>query len=424
MYRPFLFSAACVAALFSNAQQYVHQVLVLNEGYYDVSAQSQVVPVTLGSYDPATGVYQTVATIDNARFGNHVAVDGDVVYVAADHRLLKFDANTFVLLAEADVPGIRRFDVWNDELVITLGEVGGLSHYCEVRDKHTLALEYTIGTDALPYSCEGVHVEGDKAYIAVNNGFDWSNTVGLIGVLDLNSQTLETSVDLGPDGRNPEMVFVEGDAVYAFNNKDFNGSSVSKMSIAGNALQYTHNVALSSGCASSAPVDHKLYFMEYAQNKLDRFDLTSGTVIDTLAASPATYGLIEDPIDHVMYGTTTDFFSTGTLLKLDLTGHELSSVAVGVSPGRLALDVRTSTGIATTGTIATFTVFPNPTTDLLEVSGAPAGAIVRVLDATGKQVLQVPTRATTRFQLDVSGLASGLYTVVTSNGGTARFTKR
>ena len=144
MYRSFLFTPALAAAIMANlptgqagAQQYVHQVLVLNEGYFNFNTQTQEVPVTLGSYNPETGAYSTVATISDARFGNHVAVDGDIVYVAADHRLLKYDANTFALLDETEVIGIRRFAFWNDAMVITRGEVGGLPTYCEVRDKNT-----------------------------------------------------------------------------------------------------------------------------------------------------------------------------------------------------------------------------------------------------------------------------------------------
>ena len=107
-----------------------------------------------------------MATITDARFGNHVAVDGDAVYVAADHRLLKYDANTFTLLDEADVPGIRRFDFWNDDAMHR--RTGRLAELLRGARQDTLdGLRHRCNT-TLPYSCEGVHVEGDKSYIAVN----------------------------------------------------------------------------------------------------------------------------------------------------------------------------------------------------------------------------------------------------------------
>lgn len=425
MYRSILSAIGCASMIAAVAQQYVHQVLVLNEGYYDVSTHTQVVPVSLGSYRPSDGTYQTVATIENARFGNHVAVDGDVAYVAADHRLLKYDASTFALLAEADVPGIRRFAVWNNELVITLGEVGGLPHYCEVRDKNTLELVHIVDNDVLPYSCEGVQVVGDKAYLAVNNAFDWSNTVGRIGVLDLAAQQWEASIDLGPDGTDPELIFADGDAVYAFNNKDFTGSSISKMSTGDNALQYTHNVAMSSGCGSSAKVENRIYFMEYAQNALNRYDLTSGSVLDTLSGSPATYGLIDDPIDHVLYGTTTDFFSSGELHVLDYTGHVLGTVPVGVSPGRLALDVRSATGVEEARGSSAIHLYPNPVTDevFVRVAGSKAGQTAEIIDCAGRVLAANRIGGASPLRFDVSDLARGMYSVRVAGGATARFVK-
>jgi hypothetical protein len=67
--------------------------------------------------------------------------------------------------------------------------------------------------------------------------------------------------------------------------------------------------------------------------------------LDTLAGSPAIYGLIEDPINGVLYGTTIDVFFYRDLHELDLQGQVLSTVAVGVAPGNLALDVRSTTAI-------------------------------------------------------------------------------
>lgn len=425
MYRSFLLASALAATAFANAQQYVHQVLVLNEGYFNFNTQTQDVPVTLGTYDPANGTYTTVATITDARFGNHVAVDGDAVYVAADHRLLKYDANTFTLLDEADVPGIRRFAFWNDAIVITRGELGGLPNYCEVRDKNTLDLLYAIDNTTLPYSCEGVQVAGNKAYIAVNNGFEWGNAVGKLGVLDLAAQAWEASVDLGANGLNPENIMVKNDVVYTFNNKDFTGSSISKFAIGGSGVDYTNDVATSSGCGSSAVVENRVYFMEYAQNQLNRYDLTTDAVLDTLVGSPATYGLIDDPINHVMYGTTTDFLTTGELHVMQYNGTILSSVPVGVSPGRLALDVRSSTG-KPEESMETLSVIPNPAEGMvtLRLGSAHAGETVMVLDGAGRIALKARIPSSGLMELPIAPLADGIYTVRTSGGLTTRLIKQ
>ena len=69
------------------AQNYVHQVLILNEGYFDYTTNQIIEPVTIGSYDPVTETYTQVATIDSARFASDMIIDGEYFYVAADNKI-------------------------------------------------------------------------------------------------------------------------------------------------------------------------------------------------------------------------------------------------------------------------------------------------------------------------------------------------
>ncbi|MBK9289066.1 MAG: T9SS type A sorting domain-containing protein [Flavobacteriales bacterium] len=423
MYRTLTSASLLAAVLTLNAQTTVHQVLVLNEGYYDMSTQTQVVPVSLGSYDPAAGTYQTVVTIADARFGNHVAVDNGAIYVAADSFLLKYDADNFQLLDQTIVHGIRHFAVADDRIVCTQGEVGGLPHYVEVLDKATLDLLYSIDSATLPYSCQDVEIADGKAYIAVNNGFDWGNAVGLVGVLDLATDSWTGTIDLGPEGKNPENLMVTADAIYAFNNKDFSGSSISKIGRSSGALTYTNNVAVNSGCAASALADGNIYFLEYAQSQLARFHLGSDAVLDTLAGSPFVYGLLDDPINSIMYATTTDFLTSGDLHVMGYDGTVLNTVAVGVAPGRLALDLRSTSGIAEANEVKG-SVFPNPANELISIRLPQMGAFT-IVDATGRTVRADRTAiGLTTASMNVEGLATGLYSVLQNGTLIARFTKQ
>ena len=47
---------------FVKAQEYVHQVFVLNEGYFDYNLNQSVVPPTIDSYSPSTQTYINVDT--------------------------------------------------------------------------------------------------------------------------------------------------------------------------------------------------------------------------------------------------------------------------------------------------------------------------------------------------------------------------
>lgn len=427
MYRSFLSAGLLALALHAGAQSYVHRVLVLNEGFFDYfDTGEQVVPVTLGSYDPATGTYTTVATLSGPRFGSDVLVDGSSIYVAADDRVLRFDADSYVQTGEVLLTGARKLAVWNDQLLVTRGELGGLDHYLEVRDKNSLELLYAVTpADGLIHSAEDVLVLDDKAYLAVNNSFDWENVVGRVGVLDLATGTYGTEIDLGPEGRNPERLMVHDGDIVAFNNKDFTGSSISRIAVDAGTLTYTNNVSLNSGCAASALVEatEQVYYMEYDQGELARYDLASALVADTLTGSPSVYGLIEDPINGVLYGTTTDYFSTGDLRVLSLSGQVQSTVAVGVAPGNLALDIRSTTAVAERSGVQ-LAVFPNPAQDQLTITGIATQGLLRILDATGRTVLEQPSRSTQeRTVVSVATLPAGVYTVDVPGRGVARFTK-
>jgi hypothetical protein len=426
MYRSILSTGLLAIALHVSAQPTVHQVVVLNEGYFDYfNGGGQLVPVSLGSYDPATGGYQNMVTITGPRFGSDVLVDGGSIYVAADDRVLRYDADTYVQTGEAMVLGVRKLAIWNDQLLMTRGELGGLPHYFEVRDKATLELLYAITpADGLVHACEDVVVQGDKAYLAVGNAFEWGAFVGLLGVVDLTTGVLEGSIDLGPEATNPEKLMLHEGDIVAFCNTDFTHSSISRVALAGQNVTYTALVAANSGCGASTKVtaNDQVYFMEYAQGELARFDLGTGAVADTLAGTPAVYGLLEDPINGVLYATTTDFLTTGELHVMDLEGAILSSVAVGVAPGNMALDIRLSTGVEDRGR-SSWALFPNPVVERLTVSGANAGEVLRVLDTTGRLVLEHRV-SDVRAELAVGQLTAGVYSLVCEGRTPLRFVRQ
>ena len=67
--------------IYTQAQEYVHQVLVLNEGYFDYTTQQIIEPVTIGSYNPISQLYTEVLSIDSARFASDMIIDGECFYV-------------------------------------------------------------------------------------------------------------------------------------------------------------------------------------------------------------------------------------------------------------------------------------------------------------------------------------------------------
>ena len=116
----FIFAALTSASLY--AQQYVHQVLIANEGFFDFQTNAIIEPATIGTYNPSTQTYVVVDTLDGQRFSSDVIIDGNFYYVAADTKIFKYDLNTHQEVASVTLTGVRNLAIAGDKLIATRGE--------------------------------------------------------------------------------------------------------------------------------------------------------------------------------------------------------------------------------------------------------------------------------------------------------------
>jgi hypothetical protein len=396
-------------------QSYVHQVIFLNEGWYDFVNDTLAVPPSVGSYDPETKTYQVFDVIPEADFASDVLVD-EVIYVAADNFLITYDKHTLTRLEMISVPGIRSLAIWEDQLLISRGDYQVFfDSYFQVYDKNTLELLYALETNAGPqYASEGIVVRNDTAYLAINNGFVFGEEVGAVGIIDLKNRSYAGEIDLGHEGRNPDNIMLGENNIYTLNNKDFSGSSISTIDPDTRETSLYDNIAVNSGCGTSALAGGHIYYMEYGVDKLARFDVKSTQIIDTLPGTAAYYGLIDDKINEQLIATWTDFFSAGIAYILDYDGNVLHSFDVGISPGSIALDVRTATGIDDPASAdSSVRLFPNPVSNHLTISAEDVISELQVINALGSVIQQLhPTSASTTLAMD--GYQSGVYFVQVS----------
>ena len=127
MMRKLLFLVCMVFANILLSQEYVNQVLVLNEGYFDYTLNQSIEPVTIGSYDPVLQTYIVVDTIQGARFASDLIIDGDYFYVAADNMIYKYNKISYALVAAESVPGVRNLAIWNDKILATRGDYDNIT---------------------------------------------------------------------------------------------------------------------------------------------------------------------------------------------------------------------------------------------------------------------------------------------------------
>lgn len=406
-----LIAALLFAVQFSIAQNYVHQVLVLNEGYYDYQNQTQVTDVTIGSYNPANGLYSTVNTLPEARFGSDIKVYGNYYYVAADTLLMKFDLNTHALVNSTTVYGIRKINFWNNSVLLTRGEyLVTYNSYFQVYDINTLQFQWEIdNTSGIAYASEGIVVKNDNAYVAVNNGFDFGNEVGEIAIVDLVAQQVTNNIDLGPDGKNPDNIILDNDNVYTVNNKDYTGSSISLYSIPNDSVTTVNLIGISSGCGTSAFAAGDIYYQQLQTTVLNKFNVGSQSTTSSVNYGKQFYGMAFDDINNLIYAAETDYFSFGEVFVYDLSGAVQDSFDVSISPGNLALDIRTGSGISESFSTGSVLVFPSPANEFIHIVSGE-NAAVTISNSEGR-IVYSGNIYSGKNTIPVAAFATGIYCV-------------
>ncbi len=398
------------------AQNYVHQAIILNEGYFDYQTNEILVPVTIGSYNPTSQLYQVVDTLEGMRFASDLIIEGDYYYVAADSRIFKLDLNTHQEISSVLCPGVRNLGIYQNKLVATRGEyLTTYDSYLHVYDATSMSLIAAIDTVQGPkWASQNVVMDGSSAYIAVNNGYEWGNEKGIIGKLDLNSMSYGNEIDLGPEGKNPDNLLKVGSFLYSVNNKDWSGASVSKIALDGTSNSTVNLATASTGCGTSALRDDKLVYQISMETTLNEFDINMMNNVGPISGHTTNYyELAQEPVSGNLYASETDFFSFGKVHLFDSQNNEISNFDAGVSPGTVVFDVRSSAGVSEIN--ESISIYPNPTVDELHVIKE---GVKRIFDLTGKLLFQSNENI-----LNVSDLNQGMY-VLEVNGVKAHFIKK
>jgi hypothetical protein len=412
MKRKITLSVFTLLVAFCSASDYVNKVIVLNEGHYDYVNMIQTVPVTVGAYNPVSHVYTPFDTIPNARFASDVIVAGADIFVAADSQLIRYDAETYARLATANVRGIRKVAVWNNQLLVSRGEyLQTFTSYFQVYDKNSLQFMYELPVTSGPqYASEGIVVKNDVAYIAINNGFDWSNEVGFVGRIDLAAQNYLGEIDLGTGGKNPENIILDNDRIFTVNNTDYTTASVSRIDIS-SLLVSTTNLMTTTGCGASVVASNYVLFQPMGDVSLGRFNTSTSGLDGSLAINRNIYGMAADEINDLLYVGETDYSTYGKVIMYDFAGVAVDSFDVNVSPGNIALDIRTSTGVGSIQPASSLFCSPNPVHDLARifVNGKNFSTNTLILtDIAGRTVKKIVTDSP-EFSLDVQSLEAGIY---------------
>lgn len=362
----FLFSSLSLTC-----QNYLNQVLILNEGYYNSTTQNMDHPVSIGSYNPETSEYTTLIEIDSVKFASDMIVDEDFLYVAADYKLLKYDLNTFELISEVNVDGIRKILISENIIFTTIGDYDPMTYmpvefdsYLHAYNKNSFLPIFYLDTvlgpkystqNLLNISSNSLQSGSMRIALTINNAFEWGNEVGKVGFLNINQdddifQTYTFSdyfeIDLGEDGKNPDNLFILNDDIYTINNKDWSSSSISKINLIDGVTE-TNNLSLSStGCGTSCLYNTKILFQYSGDSRLHFWNTElNENELNELGEFDNFYAISFDSINNKIYASSTDYVTQGEIKVYNNDHILLESFNVGVSPGKILFDYRSNLSI-------------------------------------------------------------------------------
>ncbi|MDO7613554.1 MAG: T9SS type A sorting domain-containing protein [Crocinitomicaceae bacterium] len=408
MKKTIFYFLALTASFTIQAQEYVNQVLILNEGYFDYTINEIVEPASIGSYNPVTEMYTEVLQLEGMRFGSDLIIDNEVYYVAADTKIFKIDLNTHEIISSVECQGVRNLTIVGNKLIATRGEyLVNFDSYLHVYNTEDLSFELALDNESGPqWATQNIISVGNKAYFAINNAYEFGNEKGIIGIYDLETLVYE-ELDLGPDAKNPDNLVKSGEFLYTVNNKDWSGASISKV-----AIDLSENVTVdlasaSTGCGTSALREDKMVYQISMETSLNEFDLNimnnSGPVNGTFMNF---YELKENPVSSEFYTSETDYFSFGKVHIYDVQNIETGAFDVGINPGTIVFDVRSSAGIVEG--FSEVEIYPNPVQNNLFISDAINEKIIRNL--TGEEIYRFSGTS-----VETKHLTAGMYFIECNN---------
>ena len=403
--------------------QHLQQVLILNEGYFDYTNNISVEPVKVGSYDVNNDTYTTVNTLSGARFASDMVIKDGFYYVAADSIIYKFDLNNHQEVARTTCTGVRNLAVSNDKLIATRGDYDNTTFmpiffesYLKVYNTSDLTLHTDFDTTNGPqYASQNILIRDDKAFVLINNAFEWGNEKGIVGVIDLNQMTYGNEVDLGPDGKNPDNIMYSNGFIYTVNNKDWSGASVSKIDLNTLTLSATNNISTAStGCGTSCLKEGNIVYQISQDSTLIEYDVINMNNVGPIANYNTNfYALAVDPTSGHLFASNTDFYSYGKVEIYDLMNNYINQFSTDITPGKIVFDVRFNSGIeeSQNGLV----IYPNPAYDVLNINGIGEGNYT-IFNILGEVIYNNVVNQD-KITIDISSLQSGKYFVQVEKNG-------
>ena len=382
--------------------------------------------VTFASYTPGPNpfyaVFDSVAASSVQDVYAPISPAGTKFFIAADSFLIKYDQSSLQREAIADVPGIRKIAVWDTIVLVTRG-FGASGDWVQGFGMSNLDPLFSIS--GISGNCEGIAVEGSRAYVAVPGPF--GTTVGKLAIIDIPTQALVKEVDYDTLGNGIARVYASasGDAIYSLSPNGFGStlSTVNKYMISQDSVIHIPIVGGASSSSSQHGHSPEGFYANFA-GTLGYFSFDQDSVVrpSIVAATGAGITGITNPSSQVedLFFTQTDYFSYGRLFHYT-DGIFVDSVDVGISPEAIALLENVVISRAERS-YPSLTLWPSISSTVVNFTLPSVTGKVRILNSNGQVLLQQEIRGN-QGRIDVSMWTPGIY-IVEFSDAEKRFTQK
>lgn len=401
---------------------YVRQVVTVNSGKFEYLPPFAD-HVTVQAFNPQSGAVNPFGTI-YTQSGQAIVISGATAFVAAQDSIVKFDLNTMQRLGAVRDSGLAQIALAKGALIVSK-QYPVVSRFVEVLDTATLGVIARI--EGISGDCGGITLAGDTVYVAVNGG--WMGTGGKLAVIDPATWTLKTEVDLGAGALGISSLFAYNGKVVSVNKTPYGVTGAGSVTLYNPADRTFNNVPLAHTIGMGTGVKGNLLYL-MVDNGIGSFNLSTlaveeAAIIPDPGSSLFRYftSAVLDTLDNRIYANIGDYITSGTCLVTTLAGDSVTSFATGISSDAVAIDYR-SYPAGLTGNHApalTVQVYPNPVTELLQVSLGPDCSRGRmfVIDAMGRVVLSAAhsDMADCQVMISCGDWPAGLYHLVWEASG-------
>jgi hypothetical protein len=405
------------------------KLVVVNGGQFGTTNYANVMVKDL-----ATGISTTIDTIYKTSIQD-VLIDGDYAYVAAQDSIIKYDLTTNSRVAASDFAGgstIKLAKHGNNIIVgnwyAPWGHVGPYNFHLNIYAASNLSLLDSV--PQIKYPAKDFVIVGDSAYVAQNAGSTagYSDTLGFLAVVDLTNFTVTREILLSSDSLAVGRIVAEGNTVFSLNNISNTISSYNISTGATSTAALASNLDLNvRGNGPAAQYYNNAWYFAY-DSGIGSYDLMNNAIIDANIVTTSSKTFALDTVNSKFYVAEIGFSSAGKGLVYDMNGDSINTFDVGISSEALAIYHGTAnTSVTEIAAAQTLAVYPNPTSNILNVSLGASAHTLMIYNQTGQLVWNT-TGANETVQIDVNQLTSGIYflNAVTAEGAvkTVRFIKQ